>query len=231
MTDHWTDRLSEYIDDDLAPDQRRQIDAHLQACGDCAEIVRELRAVAARAAALPPRTPTDDLWPGVKARLGSRFGAQAFERARASKRFSFTLPELVAAGLALMVLSGSGVWILQHGGRATTLPPTMAAAHQSPDEPADAGSIPVAFADPHYDRAVADLERALESGRSRLDTETIRVLERNLATIDRAIDDSRQALARDPSNAYLNTHLADARQRKLDLLRQAAALTGMTTGS
>jgi hypothetical protein len=50
------------------------------------------------------------------------------------------------------------------------------------------------------------------------------VVERNLAIIERAIDEARGALAADPSNAYLNRHLADAMRRKLDLLRHTTSL-------
>jgi hypothetical protein len=53
------------------------------------------------------------------------------------------------------------------------------------------------------------------------------VLEENLAAIDRAIDQSRRALAADPANVYLNTHLASARQQKIALLRRASALATM----
>ena len=50
------------------------------------------------------------------------------------------------------------------------------------------------------------------------------MIERNLKTIDLAIQEARMALNDDPANAYLNSHLADARRRKLDLLRQATTL-------
>ena len=81
-----------------------------------------------------------------------------------------------------------------------------------------------ASAEQKYDAAVADLQRVLEQGRGTLDTTTVRVLERNLALIDRAIADARRALAADPSNSYLNAHLARTMRRKIDLLRQAADL-------
>ena len=71
---------------------------------------------------------------------------------------------------------------------------------------------------------MADLERVLDQGRGRLDTTTVRVIERNLATIDSAIAQARRALAADSANVYLNSHLAQTMQRKLELLRQAAAL-------
>ena len=47
--DPWTDRLSEYVDDELAPAERLQLEQHLLDCARCREIVDELREVAAEA--------------------------------------------------------------------------------------------------------------------------------------------------------------------------------------
>ena len=77
---------------------------------------------------------------------------------------------------------------------------------------------------PTYASAVDDLERILVEGRGRLDSTTVRVLEQNLALIDQAIAQAQRAVAADSANAYLNTHLAETMRRKIDLLRQAAAL-------
>ena len=140
-------------------------------------------------------------------------------------RFSFTLPQLVAASLALMVMSGGGMWVLLHGGRATSMPPV--AATDPISQPARA--VPAGLIDPRYDEAIADLQQALEAGRTQLDPKTIAIIETNLQAIDAAIDQSRRALAEDPENVYLNHHLGEARQRKLALLRRAAALVGGKT--
>ncbi len=78
-----------------------------------------------------------------------------------------------------------------------------------------------------YESAIAQLESALDAGRQSLDTATVRKVEERLALIDNAIEEARQALAADPSNAYLNHYLAGTMRRKLDLLRRAAALTEM----
>ena len=232
MTDIWTDRLSEYIDDELTPAERAALETHLTACRDCTGTIAELRAVAERARRLPGRPPAADLWPGIEeriappwyARIGST-GRFAGARAANARRFSFTMPQLVAAGLALMVMSGGGVWVLQHGGRATSMPPVAAI-----DPVRDPGRIVNAgVADPRYDEAIADLLQALEAGRAQLDPTTIAILETNLKAIDAAIEQSRRALADDQENAYLNNHLADARQRKLALLRRATALVGGKT--
>src|SRR5438105_7222886 len=83
----------------------------------------------------------------------------------------------------------------------------------------------VSLADDQYDAAVADLERALKQGRGRLDASTIAIVEHNLQTIDQAIQQAREALAADPANTYLSSHLVESRRRKLDLLRRATALT------
>jgi hypothetical protein len=85
--------------------------------------------------------------------------------------------------------------------------------------------LPVSLADAQYDAAVSDLERALKNGRGKLDPSTISIVEHNLQTIDEAIRQAREALAADPANTYLSGHLVEARRRKLDLLRRAAALT------
>lgn len=218
MTDRWSDRLSEYLDDELTAAERAELDAHLASCAECADILKDLRSVAARAAALTAVAPEADLWPGIAARLDTRSRLRAF-RTRVPRRISFTLPQAIAAGLALMVLSGGAVWLSQFGGRNTSLPPVDASNVVVPDV--------MTIADPRYDEAIRDLENTLAAGRSQLDPQTVKILEENLAAIDGAIEQSRRALQKDPANLYLNNHLAEARQRKLALLRRASALVGV----
>ena len=210
MHDAVNDRLSEYLDDELSADERATVDAHLRACVRCRADLDGLRTVAAHAAALPDAAPAADLWPGVAARIGHP--AQA-GRPTGARRFSFTLPQLVAAGLALMVLSGGMVWLARLGGARTDFPPVGAA-----------DRVPVNFADGAYDDAIEDLQRTLEAARGRLDKETVRILDENLQAIDQAIAQCRTALANDPENLYLNAYLAAARAKKLDLLRHATAI-------
>jgi anti-sigma factor RsiW len=214
MADQWIDRLSEYLDDELGPAERVQAAAHLETCGECAAALQELRAVVARAQTLPSMPPRTNLWPAIEARI-TRRGLFARLGEWASQRVSFTVPQLAAAALALMVLSGGVVWLSQYGGRTTSLPAVDA--H---------GVLPAAFSNPQYDEAIADLERTLDASRSQLDPQTVRIIEANLASIDQAIEQSRRALAADPANAYLNNHLAEFEQRKLALLRRASALVG-----
>jgi anti-sigma factor RsiW len=224
--DAFIDRLSDYLDgEDLSPADRAAIDAHLATCRECRDTLAELRAVQAQARSLADAPPAADLWPGISKRLTPP-SVVPFVRA-GRRRFSFTMPQLVAAGLALMVLSGGLVWVARLGDPRASLPPALA---ESAIAPPGSGSEPEAepirlrLGDADYDQAVADLEQALDAGRGRLDPETVRILEENLATIDQAIDQARKALRADPANAYLNNHFAASRNRKLALLRRASAL-------
>ena len=213
------DRLSDYIDGELETRDRSAVERHLEACETCRSLEAELRAVMAQAASLVDTPPATDLWSGVSERIASKGvagGRIAPFRVRA-RRFTFTLPQLAAASIALMVLSGSMVWLARSGDPRADFPATA-----GEELPAVA---PASVADNHYEGAVEDLEATLERGRASLDPETVRVLEQNLQSIDAAIEQCRQALAKDPANAYLNNHLAAARQRKLALLRRATALT------
>ena len=222
--DAYTDRLSDYIDDELDARQRDEIAGHLAQCEGCRAIANDLRAVAARAASLSDRGPDRELWAGVAARIGAEGSRVAKFSARAPRRFSFTLPQLAAAGIALIVLSGGLVWLAKTGDPRVDFPQVVAR-DAALDSAAQGGVAPVMLAEPQFQGAVEDLERILRANRARLDPDTVRILEENLATIDAAIQQSRLALEKDPANNFLNNHLAAAQQRKLALLRRATALT------
>jgi hypothetical protein len=99
-------------------------------------------------------------------------------------------------------------------------------AQVEPLDSPDRGVVQAAgFADAQYDAAVTDLERVLQDQRQHLNPRTVLVLERNLRIIDDALREARSALESDPANPLLNAHLADARRRKLELLRRAALIT------
>jgi anti-sigma-K factor RskA len=222
MNDRWTDRLSEYVDGELGVADARALEAHLASCGDCRATLEALRRVVARARALDDRAPEADLWPEVATRIGLSPMAQrgaARVAAPSRRRLSFTVPQLLAASIALVLVSSSAAWVLL---RRPALPPATAATEPTPRMT----NVATYEASPRYAAAVADLERLIAERRSQLDTTTVRVIEKNLGIIDRAIRDAQSALAADPANAYLNQHLAQAMRRKLELLRQAATLAG-----
>jgi anti-sigma factor RsiW len=225
MSDQWTDRLSEYLDGELVEGERIALEAHLQTCGECSAILNDLRRVVRRARTLEERPPSRDLWPAIAGRIGARPKAaeeivDLASRHRGARRWSFSLPQLAAAGIALMAVSGGAVWLL----RSPAAPPLAAPMVTVPSGTPVTNAAMNRNASQSYAAAVADLERVLADGRGQLDSTTVRVIEQNLAAIDRAIAQAQRALDADPANLYLNTHLAETMRRKLDLLRQAAAL-------
>lgn len=230
MSDQWTDRLSEYLDGDLLTGERAALEQHLLACAECRATLAELRRVVARAQALDDTPPASDLWPAIARRIGSSSGADVpdvidLSARRARRRVSFTLPQLAAAGIALMLVSGGVVWrALSRADTPVAVTPAPTPVVSAPD------GVPVVFGDNEpYDQVIARLERLLVEHRGALDTATVLILEKNLEIIDRAIAESRAALAADPANVYLNHHLARTMRRKVDLLRQVSALAGAGT--
>ena len=222
--DRWTEQLSEYLDDTLPRAEREALDAHLATCAECRETLDDLRRVLDRARGLDDRPPSQDLWAGIAARIGSAGGTAVVPIGRArtrlgqpSRRLSFSVPQALAAGIALVAVSAGAAWLaLRHPSGpavAVTQPGTVEAnANWQPQ------------VDSTVDQVVTQLRGTLDQRRSQLDTGTVRIIEKNLAIIDSAIAEARRALAQDPGNNYLNHHLADTMRRKADLLRRASAL-------
>jgi len=243
--EEWTDKLSEYLDGELRTAERRAVEAHLRGCVECSAVLADLKRVVARAQEVGtgvPRPPSVDLWGGIAERIESRRSTEVGRSAKAPaerraipftphapRRLTFTLPQLAAAAVVVAAVSGGLVWSVSrgHAPAQEAAPATATVAQDAPDDShaAEPRAVPVAMADAQYDAAVSDLEKALKEGRGRLDASTIAIVEHNLQTIDQAIDQAREALASDPANTYLSSHLVEARRRKLDLLRRAAALS------
>ncbi len=166
-----------------------------------------------------------DLWPGIRSRIaGSPVpGVVHLDavRERTPRRFSFSLTQLVAAGVALAFVSGASVWLALAGepqGVVAGVTPVLA---PSAVAVADEGGLPAATVR-DYENAVAELEMILEEGRLVLGHETIATIEASLAAIDEAIDDARDALEGDPGSEVLNRLLTRSMWKKMEILRQTA---------
>ena len=230
MRDKWRDRLSEYVDGDLAESERVELAAHLADCADCRDTVDQLRGVVATARALEDRGPTVDLWSGVAQRIGVGQAAEPEvvplqERMlRRRIRITLSIPQLAAAGMVLVALSAATTLLLR-----TRAAETEANQVNAISEAATAEAVLVGFDVAQYDAAVADLESVLSEARELLDPGTVRILEQSLATVDRAIEEAQQALRGDPANHYLSTHLAATMKRKIQLLQRATTIANASS--
>lgn len=194
------DRADAYAQGELSADDAAAFEAHLATCSAC-----ELALLAS--ADVPPGIaglsrsiePAADLWPAIRERVASRRGG--------STRIAVPRWALAAAAVLLVAVS-SGV----------------TAALLTSGEPRTITTRDIRALEAQYAAMSEDLTGALEQARARLSPETMATIERNLRIIDAALDETRQALAKDPGNAALGQMVVAAWRQKVDLLRRATAL-------
>ncbi len=209
MSDHIAEeRVHDYVDDMLSPDERRDVAAHLAGCAPCRAEVDAVTALRNAARALAPGiAPAVDFWPSIASRLEPEL------RVLPSPRALFVHRALAAAAAVAVILTA--LWTTDRLGGAP-------APGGNPD-PAHAvlARMEMAAAEAHYESAASDLRRALDARRSGLAAETAAVIEKNLDIIDAALDESRKALAADPANRTLTDLVASAHRRKVEFLQLA----------
>ncbi len=254
MNKHIDDtRLNDYVEGLVPEDVARQVEVHLAACEACSGRLEALTLLLSELAGLPAdATPARDLWSDVRSEIeagpgrGERESPDAVAdgdvampdtvadegaaipighgRSGRTRRFSFSAAQLLAASIALTVVSGGTVWMAVTG-RASSDTVVTADITQAAGALDGSGGIlavmPVVTTE--YRQAIASLESLLEQRRDQLDPETVAIIEASLATIDRAIGEARRALADDPNNHVLNRLLIKNQQAKLRVLRQASA--------
>jgi len=206
------ERLDDYVDGDLDEAAFQEMELHLSGCAECRAEERSLRALLAHAAALPAeRLPSRDLWSGIEERLE---GARPVRRLWSVAGWGAGLAAAAGVVLALSATLGPGRGPASGSPAPASLVP---AAIRTED--------PVAEAERAYARAAADLMAALDEERDRLPPETLAALERDLRSIDAALQEVQTALAADPVNPRLNHLLASTHQKKVEMLRQVLKLS------
>jgi len=124
-----------------------------------------------------------------------------------------------AAAVLITVTSAVTTWIVRQSENdaATTVATTSVSGEAAFAEYTDVEA--------QYASAIADLSAAVEAERDNLPPETVALIEENLRIIDEAIRESMAALRSSPRSLPLQQALVTSYERKLDFLRQAAALT------
>ena len=213
------ERLDGWVDGELAAAAAAEVEAHLASCPLCQERERRLRQVLAHAASLPRSlTPPRDLWPAIARRV---------EREKswswASGGWS---PWALAAAATVVVGLAAVLW----SGRPPAAVRTVEIPAATPE--ARLAALPAVVSDPvlaaaerEYQAAANALLEALQQRRDRLEPATVAAVEKNLAVIDRALGEVRQALVEDPTNPELNRMLVATHRKKVDVLRRVVKLS------
>lgn len=240
--------LSDLADGSLKGEARARIEAHVQNCADCRQVLADIRRVRQEARSLPKAVPPDDLWDKVRARVDAERAGKvvAIEGRRRWFHTSHGGWGLVAAAAVLLVALSAGVVLMLRGGGSTPLPagrsaqalgqpgatspavqpgaPTTASAHAGAADLVQSVEMELQQADLHYEKAIAGLEQVAREGQGTLDAGTAAVLQKNLGVIDQAIRESRAALKSQPSSEMARVSLFEALRRKVDLLQETVTL-------
>lgn len=192
---------------------------------------REIEEIRAAAAKLPVLEPSRDLWPGIEARLGTQV-VDINRHAARKPRAIVVSTRMLASAAAVLMMATAGTTYLVLRDRAPAAAEGMIAADPL-GQPVQEGlvrnaSLAVGREFGAYTQQIDDLQGAIAERRSRLDPATIAVIERNLRVIDAAIEESKQALAKDPASPLLTALLSEALASKVRLLRRAALLPPLT---
>jgi len=206
--------LNAWVDGDLQAEVRDRVREHLAACAACRGVADDLGAVRDAARQLGPIVPPDHIWLEVAGQVQLDTGAPAAAPRRSKSGGTFQWLGLAAA----LILVTLGIWLV--GRPVPDAPPTEV----REASPADVVAAELALAAEHYERAIATLESMATAGELPVEPAITATLRDNLGVIDRAIDESRQALAENPDSQPARDSLFDALRQKVGLLQATVLL-------
>jgi hypothetical protein len=217
--------LDDYVTGELAEDARGPVADHIAACALCAAEVESLKGVLARAADLPKSIdPPAAAWLNIRAAIERDKEAVATNHGTGGRDF-WQRPYVLAAAIVLAAVLSSGGTALYMSSRgvARNSSPPVAGLTDEAGTPATFAAF--AIEENNYLRNVAVLQDLLDQQEASLAPETVAQLKSSLRTIDEAILEARNALARDPANKMLIEMLSGTYRQKVDLLRRTAEMT------
>lgn len=212
----------------LSREDAEAFEAHLAGCDHCRRLVADARRLQAELRLMGAEGPSPRSWDRLAAQLEAD---PAFQRAAAAADAALPVARridwrwMALAAVLVLVIAGSLLTMRRTLGPASPAPAVASA----PAETA-AGDIVTSIeseldqAAKHYENAIAGLERVASESDSPLDPSVMATVRENLALIDQAIDDSRQALHTDPQSQLAQESLFDAFRRKVALLQDTIAL-------
>jgi anti-sigma-K factor RskA len=214
--------LDDYVTGDLSEDARGSVADHVATCAICSAEVEDLKRVITRASELPKSIdPPTDAWTNIRAAIDRDRAAAATESV-VSRKSQWRRPAMLAAAAAIVAaIMSSALTSLYLNSRSHDLSQTASRGDS-------AGSVTLAsftIEENNYLRTAAALQDVLDQQETSLAPETVVQLKASLRTIDEAILEARNALARDPSNKLLVEMLSANYRQKVDLLRRSTEIT------
>lgn len=214
--------LDDYVTGELTEDARGPVAEHIAACEICATEVESLNKIIARAAELPNSIdPPAEAWSNIRAVIERDKDAVAAHDRSSTPKFWRRSYALAAAAVLVAILSSAGTAIYMSARNANMNPSGSALSNAT--TPASLAAFTIE--ENNYLRNVAVLQDLLDQQETLLAPETVAQLKASLRTIDEAILEARNALARDPANKMLIEMLTGTYRQKMDLMRRTAEMT------
>ncbi len=217
---HPTDsHITDYVDGSLGAGDRAAIDKHLEDCGACRALVADFRELRRAAAALEAMDPPPRAWSRIALTLreSSVASRQSSVVSRQSPVVSRLSTVWLAAAAALVLATAGGFWM-------NRTPRAGAGTVPAAEPSAEAVEAELAQAEQHYQKAISGLEHIANAEKGTLDPKTGATLQKNLAVVDEAINESRAALHTQPNSAPAQRSLLESFKAKVDLLQSTVAL-------
>ncbi|MEO8579514.1 MAG: hypothetical protein ABI469_04640 [Gemmatimonadales bacterium] len=219
--------LDDYVTGELAEDARGPVADHIAACAICGAEVENLNRIFARAAELPRSIdPPAEAWSKIRSAIERDEQAVALRSASARstprRRFFFTA---AAAAVVIAMLSSAGTVLYLNTRQSASDSTNSRTASTSADAATPAALAAFTMEENNYLRNASMLQDVLDQQSGSLAPETVAQLKASIRTIDEAILEARNALARDPANKILAQMVFSNYRQKVDLLRRTAEIT------
>jgi len=224
--------ITDYVDETLAPNQRDGVERHLAECRECRRLIDDFREIRRVAGTLDERQPPARAWARLERaikieqeHLGEASGRQP-HGPRASRSAFRQWIGFAAAAAVLVIATVAGLRYLMVAPARPATPATAASAGDAPPTQASAAAVEAELraAEEHYDKAIKGLEQIASAEQGALDANTAATLQKNLAVIDQAINESRAAVIAQPSSEPARESLLESFRSKLALLQDTVAL-------
>jgi hypothetical protein len=217
------DLISDFIDGDLEEPQRAIVGMHIESCRECYSVHQDLEQIVQVSRDLPLLVPQNTLWQQIEQEI-QELTDPSYRRPSRWQRFwgyqlTISMPQLTSAvvGLtALFFLANSFAYLPQ---RALSL--------------SNPGQTTVVAQPVNHDMNLTEAELAgaidrlghtVNQRRSSWDPELQQLFDRNVAIVDRSLNDCRQLVQRNPKDQVAHEMLIIAYQEKLRLFEQFASL-------
>ena len=207
--------ISQRIDGGLGPGPEARLDAHLDGCAECRELLSDMQAIADTARGLEKVEPSAQVWKRIESSLRVPLNRRPLLQQRTHPpRSPFMAPPLLrwAAATAFVLVFAAGIFYVGlRFGRSGRIPGAGLPGYavQKLEE-----------AEIHYQRAVQALNEVLEAEENGFDPQILAVFRENLEIINASIQECKHAVRQFPDDFEARHFLLAAYKEKTDLLEE-----------